>query len=123
MLPKTVFEQVGSTSWTVWRGYLLLAVACLNHLPFGSALMGPDDHDPIVLTAAALMAGLPQLLIVLAGGLIVRRCFPRPRQSPLECESKAAFPQGQPGQGRFKNKAWFNWEPGLRSSRGTSRRG
>ena len=79
MLPKTVFEQVGSTSWTVWRGYLLLAVACLNHLPFGSALMGPDDHDPIVLTTAALMAGLPQLLIALAGGLIVRRCFPRPR--------------------------------------------
>jgi hypothetical protein len=78
-LPITVLQRVGLSSWSVWRSYLLLAVLCLNRLPFGSALMSPDFKDPIVLATAALMAGLPQLLIALAGGLLARRFFPRPR--------------------------------------------
>jgi hypothetical protein len=41
--------------------------------------MSPNFNDPVVLATAALMAGLPQLLIALAGGLLARRFFPRPR--------------------------------------------
>jgi hypothetical protein len=79
LFPTTVLEQVGSTSWTIWRVYLGLAVMCLNRLPFGPSLMSPDFRDPVVLTTAALMTGLPQLLVALAGGLLARRFFPQPR--------------------------------------------
>ena len=57
-------------------GYLLLAVVPCEPPAFWSRVMGPGFREPVVLTTAALIAGLPQLFIALAGGLLARRFFP-----------------------------------------------
>ena len=79
LFPKTIFEQVGSISFTIWQRYLGAAVMWLSRLPFARSFMGPNYDDPVVFATAALMAGLPQLLIALAGGLLARQFLPRTR--------------------------------------------
>jgi hypothetical protein len=76
LFPKTIFEQVGSISYTIWRRYLGVAVMCLSRLPFARTFMGPNYDDPVVFATAALMAGLPQLILAVAGGLLARQFVP-----------------------------------------------